>query len=55
MTGRIGVRYEKVNGLFFRAGYNPHVSLIGKDQIEPISKHAFLHMLSVGIGYTFNN
>ena len=55
LTGRIGVRYEKVNGLFFRAGYNPHVSLMGHDKIEAISKHAFLHMLSVGIGYTFNN
>jgi hypothetical protein len=55
LTGRIGVRYEKVNGLFFRAGYNPHISLIGQNKIEPISKHAFLHMLSVGIGYTFNN
>jgi hypothetical protein len=55
LTGRIGVRYEKVNGLFFRAGYNPHVSLLNRDMIEPISKHAFLHMLSVGIGYTFNN
>jgi hypothetical protein len=55
LTGRIGVRYEKLNGLFFRAGYNPHVSLVGWNKIEPISKHAFLHMLSVGIGYTFNN
>lgn len=55
LTGRIGVRYERVNGVFFRAGYNPHVSLMGQDKIEPISKHVFLHMLSVGIGYTFNN
>jgi hypothetical protein len=55
LTGRLGIRYEKVNGVFFRVGYNPHLSLIGQDKIEPISKHAFLHMLSVGIGYTFNN
>jgi hypothetical protein len=55
LTGRIGVRYEKVNGVFFRAGYNPHVSLMNQDKIEPISKHSFLHMLSIGIGYTFNN
>jgi hypothetical protein len=54
-TGRIGVRYEKVNGLFFRAGYNPHISLMNQKNIEPISKHVFLHMLSVGIGYTFNH
>ncbi len=54
-TGRIGVRYERINGLFFRAGYNPYCSLIGYHNIEPISKHPFLHMLSAGIGYTFNN
>jgi hypothetical protein len=55
LTGRIGMRYERVNGVFFRVGYNPHVSLMGMDKIEPISKHTFLHMLSVGIGYTFDN
>lgn len=55
-TGRIGVRYERINGLFLRAGYNPHFSILDtyKD-IEPISGERFLHMLSVGIGYTFNN
>jgi hypothetical protein len=55
LTGRIGMRYERVNGIFIRAGYNPHLSLMGMDKIESVSKHAFLHMLSVGIGYTFNN
>jgi hypothetical protein len=55
LTGRIGIRYEGVKRIFFRAGYNPHVSLMNRNLIEPISKHAFLHMLSAGIGYTFNN
>jgi len=54
-TGRIGVRYERLNGVFFRADYNPHVSLMNQNQIEPISKSAFLHMISVGIGWTFDN
>lgn len=54
-TGRIGVRYERINGLFFRAGYNPHCSLTGFLDLEPISIHRFLHMASIGIGYTFNN
>lgn len=53
LTLRAGVRYEKQNGLFFRAGYNPHLSLINHRNIPAISKHAFLHMLSVGIGYAF--
>ncbi|MCK9611305.1 MAG: hypothetical protein PHR81_03355 [Bacteroidales bacterium] len=54
--GRIGVRYEKINGLFFRAGYNPHCSIMNTYQeLEPISKHRFLHMASIGLGYTFNN
>ena len=55
ITGRIGIRYEKVNGLFFRAGYNPHVTVMNQSKIEPISKNAFLNMLSVGIGYAFDN
>ncbi len=55
LMARIGVRYEKVNGLFFRAGYNPHISLMNNKKIEPISGSIWLHMISVGIGYTFNN
>ena len=55
LTARMGVRYERVNGLFFRAGYNPHISLTNINKIEPISGSRWLLMLSVGIGYTFNN
>lgn len=55
VTGRVGVRYEKINGLFFRAGYNPQCTVLGFEDLEPISQHRVLHMASVGIGYTFNN
>ncbi|MEI6124636.1 MAG: hypothetical protein WCQ95_13545 [Bacteroidota bacterium] len=55
LTARVGVRYERINGLFFRAGYNPHISLMNYEKIEPIKASRWLNMISVGIGYTFNN
>jgi hypothetical protein len=55
LTGRIGIRYEKVKSIFFRVGYNPHITLLNQNKIEPISEHSYLNMLSLGIGYTFNN
>ncbi|HOY30892.1 MAG TPA: hypothetical protein PKW80_03340 [Bacteroidales bacterium] len=55
ITGMIGVRYERVNGLFFRAGYNPHYTVVGFENAEPLIKHPFVHMAAIGIGYTFNN
>jgi len=54
-TGMIGVRYESLNGLFLRAGYNPHMTVLGFDQAEPLIKHPFVHMAAIGIGYTFDN
>lgn len=53
-TGRIGLRYEKLSGIFFRLGYNPHISLQNQDKIEVVNR-TYINMLSLGIGYTFNN
>lgn len=54
-TGMIGVRYERVNGFFLRAGYNPHYTALGFEELKPVAGQHFLHMAAIGIGYTFNN
>ncbi|HNW88279.1 MAG TPA: hypothetical protein PKN48_01375 [Bacteroidales bacterium] len=54
-TGMIGIRYERVNGFFLRAGYNPHYTVMGFEELKPVCGHPFVHMVAIGIGYTFNN
>lgn len=54
IMARIGVRYDKINGLFFKAGYNPQFSLLNTS-IDEMKNYRMFHMLSVGIGYTFNH
>lgn len=53
-TGRVGIRYERPRGFFFRIGYTPMYSLINHDKIEPLSNHKFIHMMGLGVGYTFD-
>lgn len=60
-TGRLGLRYEKLHSIFFRAGYTPQYSLMNNNQITIINKknvavihdHKLYSMVSVGVGYTF--
>lgn len=55
ITGRLGIRYERSRSVFFRIGYTPMLSVMNADRIEAFSKHSFIHMASLGIGYTFGN
>jgi hypothetical protein len=60
-TGRLGLRYEKLQSIFFRVGYTPQYSLMNNDQLTITNKknvaiihdHKIYSMISAGIGYTF--
>ena len=52
-TGRIGLRYQKDRGLFFRLGFTPILSLMNHDKVPVLGKHKFKPMAGIAIGYTF--
>lgn len=52
-TGRIGLRYQKDRGFFFRLGFTPILSLMNHDKVPVLGKHKFKPMAGIGFGYTF--
>ncbi|MGD0712198.1 MAG: hypothetical protein ABR968_13575 [Bacteroidales bacterium] len=53
MIGNIGLRYEKLHGIFIRAGYIPMYSLMNYSKIPILASKKFNNMFGLGVGYTF--
>ena len=55
LTGRLGLRYEKKNSIFFRAGYTPYLSVYNYKKIPILADKSFFSMFGFGIGYTWGD
>ncbi len=55
VTGRLGLRFQRDKGLFFRIGFTPVFSVYNQDLIPIISKNSFIPMAGFGAGYTLKN
>jgi hypothetical protein len=53
VNGRAGIRFERKNSIFLRAGFVPSLTVAGKKEIETLDNKNFMWNAALGIGYTF--